>query len=128
MSHPGMLEVPMPTSKDVYSVELAPMLCIGCFYKSDGWSGQFSVAWVGFGFGKFPLKIPNFFLSDKKISSGRVKKYPGQRRVSFLFTASQIYANICQGPSLFYTEDASSILKIFISYFSVSCLYLLGNN
>jgi len=44
--------------------------------------GRVSHLWFGFGFGKFPLKTSNFsifspFLS-KKISSGWVKKYPGQ--------------------------------------------------
>jgi len=50
------------------------------------------------GFEKFLLKIPNFFPSDKKISSGHVKKYLGQRRVGLLFTASQKYARVGLGP------------------------------
>jgi len=52
-------------------------------------SGQFFVAlvshsWFGFEFGKFPLKMSNFSIF---FSSGRVGKYPGQRRVGLLFTA-----------------------------------------
>jgi len=46
--------------------------------------GQVSHLWLGFGFGKFPLKI----------SSGQVKKYLGQRRVGLLYTASQKYARV----------------------------------
>jgi len=57
--------------------------------------GWVSHLWFGSGFGKFPLKIPNFLiftLRVKKISLGRVKKYLGQRRVGLLFTAGQKYA------------------------------------
>jgi len=56
-----------------------------------------------FGFGKFlnfPLKsqIFNFFpLSSKKISSGQVKNFPGQRWVSLIFTAGQKYAQVRLG-------------------------------
>jgi len=60
--------------------------------------GSIFVAWVElgrvshfwFGFGKFPLKIPNFSL----FFPVRVKKYPGQRRVDLLFTADQKYARV----------------------------------
>jgi len=62
-------------------------------------SGQIFVARVGsaiYSLGlnleNFPLKrqIFQFFsLQIKKISSGRVWKYPGRRRVSLLFTAGQ---------------------------------------
>jgi len=75
-------------------------------------SCKFFVAWVshlwfGFGLGleKFPLKFQKlqfFSLQIKKISSGRVKKYLGQRQVGLLFTAGQKYARVGlgKGPSL----------------------------
>jgi len=44
-------------------------------------------------------KFCNFFPSgQKKISSGRSKKYPDQSRVGFLFTAGQKYAWVGSGP------------------------------
>jgi len=55
---------------------------------------QVETAIFGFGFGKFLLKLSNFAIFSlmiKKISSGWVKKYPGQRRVGLLFTAGQKY-------------------------------------
>jgi len=55
-------------------------------------SGWVIHLWFEFKFGKLPLKMSNFSifaLQVKKISSGRVKKYPGCRRVGLLFTASQ---------------------------------------
>jgi len=69
----------------------------GQFFVARVRSGQFFVARVshlcfGVGFRKFPLKMSNFSifsLGVKKISSGRVKKYPDQRRVGLLFTAGQ---------------------------------------
>jgi len=56
-----------------------------------GQVGQFFAAWIsylwfGFEFGKFF----NFFdFGSKKISSGWVEKYPGQRQVGHLITAGQ---------------------------------------
>jgi len=50
-------------------------------------SGWVNPLWFGFGFGNFPLKISNFQFFQ--ISLGQFKKYPGQRRVSLLYTASQ---------------------------------------
>jgi len=73
-------------------------------------SGQFFVAQVGsaiFGLGleNFPQKsqIFQFFsFRVKKISSGQVKKYSGQRWVSLLFTVGQNYAWVGSGPSLIF--------------------------
>jgi len=65
-------------------------------------SGRISHLWFGFGFGKFTLKIPNF-----SIFSLRVKKYPGQRHVGLLSTASQKYALVGSGPI--------STLRIFLT-------------
>jgi len=61
----------------------------------------------GFGFGKLHLNIPNFsifFSSGKKISSGWVPKYLGQRWVGLLFTAGQKYVQVGlgQSPSVVY--------------------------
>jgi len=43
--------------------------------------------------------LSTFFPSgQKKISSGRVKKYPGQSQVSLLFTAGQKQARVGSGP------------------------------
>jgi len=61
--------------------------------------GRVTHLWIGFG--KLPLKIPNFSIflpSGQKISSGQFKKYPGQKRVSLLFTAGQKYAWIGSKP------------------------------
>jgi len=73
--------------------------------NSDGSGSKFfdpsrvSHLWFGFEFGKFPIKFFNFFpFRSKKISSGRVRKYPGQRRVGILFTAAWVGSG--QGPSL----------------------------
>jgi len=55
--------------------------------------GQVSNPLFEFEFGKYPKKtsnFSNFFPSDqKKISSGWVKKYPGQKQVNLLFIAGQ---------------------------------------
>jgi len=50
---------------------------------------------LGFGFGKFILKIPS---GQKKFSSDWVKKHPGQRQVSLLFTAGQKYPRVGSSP------------------------------
>jgi len=70
-------------------------------------SGQIFVARVGsviFGLGldfkNFLLKsqIFQFFpVNQNKISSGRVKQYPGQRLVGILFTSGQKYARFGSG-------------------------------
>jgi len=62
--------------------------------------GQPSMAW-GWGWKISPknIKFLNFFPSRiKKISSGWVKKYPGQRRIGLLFTVDQKYARVGSGP------------------------------
>jgi len=66
------------------------------------WVGSFicclgRVGSATYGFGKFPLKIPNFqFFSlwIKKTFSGQVKKYSGQRWFSPLFILGRKYAGI----------------------------------
>jgi len=63
-------------------------------FHCSGWGSQL---WSGFGFGKFSLKITKFFTSDQKISLGWVKKYPGKRRVTLLFAASQKYGRVGSG-------------------------------
>jgi len=78
-------------------------------------SGQVSHLWFESGIGKFPLKVPNFSIlpfGSKKISSGWVKKYPGQRRIGVLFTAGQKYAQagLGQGPSLAWLHFVYLIL------------------
>jgi len=64
--------------------------------------GRVSHLWFGFEFGKFPLKTSNFLIflpfGSKKISSGWVNKYPGQRRVGLLFTAGQKQAQVGSRP------------------------------
>jgi len=63
-------------------------------------SGQPSLVWIWIW--KIPLKKSQFFsflsLWIKKISSGQVKKYPGQRQFSLLFTLGQKYARVGLGP------------------------------
>jgi len=79
-------------------------------------SGHFCSAQVGSstsGFGKSPknLNVFQFFsLHVKKISSGGVKKYVGQRRVDPLFIVGQKYARAGSGPI--------SSLRIKITSFS----------
>jgi len=52
------------------------------------------------------LQLSKFLISfNKRIPLENVKKYPGQRRVSLLFTASQKYDRAGQGPSLYLTEN-----------------------
>jgi len=51
--------------------------------------GRVSHLWFGSGFGKFALKIPNFFPSGQKYLFGL-----GQRRVGLLFTLGQKYARV----------------------------------
>jgi len=62
------------------------------------WLGSGHFLWLGLGqplmvwvrkISPKNVKFFNFFPSGQKISSGRVKKYQGQRRVSLLFTAGQ---------------------------------------
>jgi len=56
------------------------------------------------------LKITHFS-TLKKITSDRVIKYPGQRRVSLLFTADQKYAQVGSGPiSTFMNADPQGVL------------------
>jgi len=53
--------------------------------------------WFVFGYGKFPLKIPNFpifFPSDKKWLRVESKKYTGQKLIGLFFTAGQRYARV----------------------------------
>jgi len=69
--------------------------------------------WFGFGYGKFPLKIPNFSIfcpSGKKSFFG-----PGQRRVSPLFTLGQKYAPVCsgQGPSVIFTDKKGGNICLY---------------
>jgi len=62
--------------------------------------GQPSMVWVWI-WKSSPknIKFFNFFpFGSKKISSGQVKKYPGQGRVCLLFTAGQKYARVGSGP------------------------------
>jgi len=71
---------------------------------------QVSHLWLGFG--KFPLKIPNF-----QFFSLPVAKYVDQRRVGLLFTASQKYAQVGIGsgqcPFLAITEKYYKFLAGF---------------
>jgi len=61
-------------------------------------SGWVCNLWFGFGFGIFPPKNSKFFnflpLRSIKISSGWLKKYPGQSQVGFLFTMGQKCARV----------------------------------
>jgi len=65
---------------------------------SDGSGSKFltrvgsAIYGLGLNLENFPKNVNffNFFcFGSKKISSGRVGKYPGQRRVGLLFTAGQ---------------------------------------
>jgi len=64
----------------------------GQYFISQIGAGQPSLVWV---WKISHINISNFsicFPSGQKISSVQVKKYLGQRRVGFLFTAGQEYA------------------------------------
>jgi len=73
----------------------------------------------------FPQKIPifQFFsLSIKKISYGRVKKYPGQDWVAPLFTAGQKYAQVGSGLGPFLDRRNKQFLDsiLLTIYFELS--------
>jgi len=79
-------------------------------------SGRVSHFWFRFEFGKFPLKTSNFSIFSlwvKKISSGCIREYPGQRWVSLLFTTGQSKLGSGQGPSLIITLYLQQKLMIF---------------
>jgi len=65
-------------------------------------SGQVSYFWFGYGFGNFPLKIPNFSIfcpADQKNIIGSGQKVPGsQPGWAFLFTLGQKYVRVGSGP------------------------------
>jgi len=74
-----------------------------CSFELYFTPGQDSHLWFGFGFGNFHLKIPifQFFaIQVKKTSSCRVKKYPGQTRVSLFLLWVKSMLGSGQGPSL----------------------------
>jgi len=80
--------------------------CIIIMLDLNYWWGSFLVTLVmgsgsaNSGFGKFPLKNSNFSFfpfGSKKISSGRVKKYPGQREDGLFYTAVKKYAWVGSG-------------------------------
>jgi len=82
---------------------------------SDGsWSKFFTRVGSGqpylwFGFGKFPLKLPNFSIfSPRGQKSHRIKKHLGQRRVGILFTAGQKYARVGSGLISNWNDDKVS--------------------
>jgi len=61
----------------------------GQFFVARVGSGQPSLVWV-WKISPKNIKFFNFFpFRSKKISSGQVGKYPGQRQVGLLFTAGQ---------------------------------------
>jgi len=75
-------------------------------------SDQFFDAQVGPGqppknLENFPQKPQFFPLGSKKVSSGQVKKYPGQGRVGPLFTAGKKYARVGSGIEL-WTRPAGT--------------------
>jgi len=83
----------------IYCSEFLTWIGSGHFFYN---SSRVSHLWFRFGFGKFTLKSQTsqfFSLRVKKISSGHVKKYLGQRQVSLFFTAGQKYAWVGSGPS-----------------------------
>jgi len=69
--------------------------------------GQIFVAWARSAIFGLGMDLENFLqkrqifqyfvLRVKKMSSGRVEKYPGQSRVGLLFTAGQKYARVGSG-------------------------------
>jgi len=68
------------------------------FFEARVRLGQPSMVWVWVW--KISPKYFKFYFSlrVKKISTGWVKKYLGQRQVGFLFTAGQKYARVGSGP------------------------------
>jgi len=88
------------SSNDGLSNVVSPTM-VKSFWPGSDRSGQFFVARVGSGqlfmvwawiwkISPKNVKFFNFFpFGSKKISSGRVRKYPGQRQVGLLFIAGQ---------------------------------------
>jgi len=83
--------------------------------------GSFFCAWI-------LLKITKFFIFfplDQKISSGWVKKFLGQSRVSPFFTAGQKYARVGSQPVRFpfyinkQFQNRQLMQTIVISHFSI---------
>jgi len=67
---------------------------LGQCFVTCVWSGQPSMVWV-WRITPKNAKCFNFLpFRSKIISLGRVKKYPGQRLVSLLFTEGQKYASV----------------------------------
>jgi len=86
----------------------------GSKFLDQGWVNFCCSGWFKSAIQKSPKnhKIFNFFpFGSKKISSGQVKKYPGQRRVSLLFTSGQKYARVRSGPHLYNPVMTFSIKK-----------------
>jgi len=58
---------------------------VGSIFVARVGLGRVNHLCFGFELGKFPLKMSNFSIF---FPSGQVEKYPGQRRVGLLITAS----------------------------------------
>jgi len=69
----------------------------GQFFVPRAGPGKVSNLWIWKISPKNP-KFSFFSLWVKKISTGRIKKYPVERRVGLLFTAGQKYACVRSGP------------------------------
>jgi len=92
-------------------------------------SGQFFVARVGSGqpfmvwvwiwkISPKNVKFFNFFPLGQKISSVRVRKYPGRRRVGLLFTAVQKYARVGSGQGPFLVRIINKKTRAFLLFYS----------
>jgi len=79
----------LPNNSDGFGSKIFDPGQVRSIFCGSGWVSHLL---FGSGFGKFPPRNPKFFnfsLRVKKISLGRVKKCPGQRQVSLLFTLGQ---------------------------------------
>jgi len=90
-------------------------------FSSSGWVGS-AIYGLGLDLENFPQKcqIFQFFsLQVKKISSGWVKNYLGQRPDNLLFNASQKYARVGSGP-ISRRVTPTEICVIWVIYLSLS--------
>jgi len=113
------MEFSAPCWEQCFQVNQILVMGLGQKFLTQVGSGQFFVARVGSAIWKISPKNPkfsDFFTSDQKIVTVWVKKYPGPRRVSLLFTVGQRYARVGsgQGQSLSYINLKSMKFYLWI--------------
>jgi len=91
-------------------------------------SGQSSLVWI-WKISPKNVKFSIFFPSfQKKILLGRVKKYPGQRQISLLFTTGQKYARVGSGSIASFISVDKNIFRPQIAKNKKDLLYQDDNH